>query len=133
MPGWRLEKTRAGVARGIQFLLSASPLVLRPLPLPCVSCTRVNRQPNLDVSSRPRLPVGFSPGPGSCLHLYRITRTGLVGILRGRHGPTAPLCASRRCGHCTRLPRMVQVRSKVTGAGKVVSLFTFRSNVDDEI
>lgn len=30
MPGWRLEKTRAGVARGIQFLLSASP----PRPAP---------------------------------------------------------------------------------------------------
>lgn len=122
MPGWRLEKTpRAGAARGIQFLLSASSLPSRPLHPPslraCRATGRVNRQPNLDVSSRPRLPVGFSSGPRSCLHLYRITRTRLWSgsCVEGPDPLCSPLLHS--------FTVMAQVRSKVTGAGKVVSLF----------
>lgn len=133
MPGWRLEKTRAGVARGIQFLLSASPLVLRPLPLPCVSCTRVNRQPNLDVSSRPRLPVGFSPAPGPASIYIALRGPGSLESCVEGTDPLLPFAPLAVVATALVYRAMVQVRSKVTGAGKVVSLFTFRSNVDDEI
>lgn len=83
----------------------------------CRATGRVNRQPNLDVSSRPRLPVGFSSGPRSCLHLYRITRTRLWSgsCVEGPDPLCSPLLHS--------FTVMAQVRSKVTGAGKVVSLF----------
>lgn len=124
-PGGGSKRPREPERReGSSFYCLHPPSPLVPCILPpstplraCRATGRVNRQPNLDVSSRPRLPVGFSSGPRSCLHLYRITRTRLWSgsCVEGPDPLCSPLLHS--------FTVMAQVRSKVTGAGKVVSLF----------
>lgn len=121
-PGGGSKRLEPGVARGIQFLLSASP---SPSLFPCVSCTRVNRQPNLDVSSRPRLACWLFTGPRALppfISHYEDPGLGLGILCVEGTGPTAPLCASLAAAPAP--SAMVQVRSKVTGSGE--GRFTFR-------
>lgn len=104
MPGWRLEKTRAGSGERDPVFTVCLPL---PLPLPSRACrARESTVSPILMYLRGRgLPVGFSPGPGPCLHLYRITRTRARAWnpVRGRHRThCSPL---RLSGRCTRAQR----------------------------
>lgn len=108
MPGWRLEKTpRAGAARGIQFLLSASSLPSRPLhppSLPSPPSVRVVQPGESTVSPilmylRGRgCPLAFhrDPGPASIYIALRGPGSGRDPAWKAQTH-SAPLC-------CTRLP-----------------------------
>lgn len=99
-----------------------------PSSLSCVSCTRVNRQPNLDVSSRPRLACWLFTGPRALppfISHYEDPGLGLGILCVEGTGPTAPLCASLH----PRPARWYRSGVRSQGAGKVVSLFV---SMDDE-
>ena len=123
---WRHEKSpRECGERDPVFTDFASPSLPTPWPA-YVSCTGVNRQPNLDVSSTRRgCPFRFSfgrswPSIYIALRDQLLTRRESSPSETGR--PTGPL-ASRPLHSVSPCTKWVQVRSKVIRVGKVVSFF----------
>lgn len=125
-PGWRHGKRpRECGERDPVFTAFASLSLPTPWPA-CVSCTGVNRQPNLDVSSTRRgCPFRFSFGrswPPFISH-YETSSSRVEGILSVRDPQThwSPcVSATALVSPCA---KWVQVRSKVIRAGEVVSFF----------
>lgn len=129
MPGWRLEKTRAGSGERDPVFTVCLPL---PLPLPSRACrARESTVSPILMYLRGRgLPVGFSPGPGPCLHLYRITRTQGSGLESCAWKTPDPLLPFAPLWPLHPRPaRWYRSGVRSQGAGKVVSLFV---SMDDE-
>lgn len=78
-------------------------------------------------------PLAFHRGPGPASIYIALRGPGSLESCVEGTDPLLPFAPLAVVATALVYRAMVQVRSKVTGAGKVVSLFTFRSNVDDEI
>lgn len=101
-----------------------------PSSLSCVSCTRVNRQPNLDVSSRPRLACWLFTGPRALppfISHYEDPGSGLESCAWKAPDPLLPFAPLWPLH--PRPARWYRSGVRSQGAGKVVSLFV---SMDDE-